>query len=249
MSQQNLEDEITAAGGNPVELLRGSTQGAYAPPSRSEANVGGGKPTSEQGISTVTVGAFVDAVASGEPVPGGGAVCGAVAALAAALAGMAGRYALRRDPDSTFGELVQQLDDLRERALGLADDDATAYNRYVAASSLSKVPDPEPRRVAVRAALDAAADVPAELAGLAVDIAAAGEDLAVSGNPNLRSDACTATLLAAAVAGSAAILVNENLRAHPDDPRVSAARAHAAQAAAGALRVAPADSSGDRITP
>jgi hypothetical protein len=44
-------------------------------------------------------------------------------------------------------------------------------------------------------ALDAAADVPAELGGLAADVAAIGEKLAVAGNPNLRSDACAASLL------------------------------------------------------
>jgi methenyltetrahydrofolate cyclohydrolase len=154
------------------------------------------------------------------------------------LAGMAGRYALRHDPDSTtFRALIERVDEIRSRALTLADDDAEAYRRYVEASRLPREPDPEVRRQAVHDALDAAADVPYRLAGLAAEIATAGEVLAVSGNPKLRSDACTATLLASAVADSAAILVGENLRAHQDDPRVADVRRRASEAAAAETRV------------
>jgi formiminotetrahydrofolate cyclodeaminase len=89
-------------------------------------------------------------------------------------------------------------------------------------------------------ALDAAADVPYALGRLAAEIAAAGEQLAASGNSHLRSDACTAALLASAVAASTAILVSENLRGRPDDPRAAEARRHATDAAAAAQRaVAP----------
>ena len=83
---------------------------------------------------------------------------------------------------------------------------------------------------------DAAADVPADLGDLALDVAAIGEKLAVAGNPNLRSDACAASLLASAVASSAAILVEENLRGRAGDTRIMTARAHAAAAAACARR-------------
>jgi hypothetical protein len=48
----------------------------------------------------------------------------------------------------------------------------------------------------------------------------------------LRSDAATAALLAAAVAGSAAIFVAENVRGGPGDSRISQADAAAAEAAA-----------------
>lgn len=181
---------------------------------------------------------LVDAVASDEPTPGGGAVSGTVAALAAGLAAMAGRYALRSEPSpGPFRELVDRAERAASRAASLADDDIAAYGQYVEASRLEREPDPEPRRQAVRAALDAAASVPLELAALAAELAGIGEHLAVSGRPQLRSDACTATLLASAVATSAAILVGENLRARPDDPRVSQAGRYATEAAAAARRV------------
>jgi methenyltetrahydrofolate cyclohydrolase len=109
-------------------------------------------------VSSRSVGDFLDAVASGEPTPGGGAVSGITAALAAGLAAMAGRYALRHDPDSAVAaDLITRADSLRTRAVALADADADAYGRYVAATRLPRDPDPEQRRAAIRAALDAAA--------------------------------------------------------------------------------------------
>jgi formiminotetrahydrofolate cyclodeaminase len=188
-------------------------------------------------VSARHVGELIEAVASDEPVPGGGAVSGIAAALAAGLAAMAARYALRHDPDSAlFTHLTDRADALRARAVALADADADAYGRYVAATRLPRDPDPGQRRAAIRAALDAAADVPADLGGLAADVAVIGEKLAVAGNTNLRSDACAASLLASAVAGSAAILVEENLRGRVGDTRITTARAHAAAAAACARR-------------
>jgi formiminotetrahydrofolate cyclodeaminase len=188
-------------------------------------------------ISEQSVGSLLAAVAGGEQTPGGGAVSGVVAALAAALAAMAGRFAQRRTPDSaTFAELVDRADALCDRARTLADEDVAAYARYVEAAALPRAPDPSRRRSAVRAALDSAADVPAELVGVAGDIADIGQALACSGNPNLRSDACAAALLGSAVAISAATLVKENLRDRPDDPRVAAAVGRASRAAEAAAR-------------
>jgi methenyltetrahydrofolate cyclohydrolase len=199
-------------------------------------------------VSWRSVGDFLDAVASDEPTPGGGAVSGITAALAAGLAAMAGRYALRQDPDSAlFADLITRADSLRTRAMALAGADADAYGCYVAATRLPRDPDPEQRRAAVRAALDAAASVPAELGRLAAEVAEIGEELAVRGNPHLRSDASTASLLAAAAAGGAAIFVEVNLSTRPDDARITAAREHAATAAAAARRaVAAGGDSADR---
>ncbi|MFB7495694.1 cyclodeaminase/cyclohydrolase family protein [Streptomyces sp. NPDC056161] len=201
-------------------------------------------------VGSWTVGAFLDAVADEVPVPGGGAVAGTVTALAAALAEMAGRYARGHaaDPAELAG-LVARSRALRARAGRLADEDAAAYQRYVEASRLPKEPDAEARRAAVRAALDAAADVPAALAAVATQVVEVAAELAASGNPRLRSDACTAALLAAATARSAALLVRENLRAHPDDPRTAAAERNTVWAASlAADLVAPSHHLPDRTT-
>jgi formiminotetrahydrofolate cyclodeaminase len=201
-------------------------------------------------VRSWTVGDFIDAVAGEAPTPGGGAVAGTVTALAAALAGMAGRYALRHAADSAeLAGLVARAEALRSQATTLADEDAAAYGRCVEAYRLPKEPDPEARREAIRAALDAAADVPAALASVAAQVAEVGAELAASGNPRLRSDACTAALLAAATAGSAALLVRENLRARPDDPRSVTAERRASRAASlAAGLVAPSRHLPDRTT-
>jgi formiminotetrahydrofolate cyclodeaminase len=151
---------------------------------------------------------------------------------------MAAQYAVRRAPDVLdLRDLVTRAERLRTLAAALADDDAAAYRRFIEASSLPGDPDPEVRTRAMRVALDAAADVPLDLARAACEIAELGERLAASGNPALRPDACTATLLASAVATSTAILVGENLRKRPGDPRVAEAGRCAAQAATAAQRV------------
>jgi methenyltetrahydrofolate cyclohydrolase len=197
----------------------------------------GGLVMSAMAVASLPVGEFVDAVASDAPVPGGGGVSATVVALAAGLAAMAGRFACQNTSDPTFGALVERADALRTRALLLADDDAAAYGSYVEASRLPREPGPAIRVRAMHDALDASANVPYQLATLAAEVADIGEQLAVSGNPNLRSDACTATLLASAAAGSAAVLVSENLRKHPGDPRVVDSASSAAAARAAAERV------------
>ena len=193
-------------------------------------------------ISSQRVDEFTDAVASDAPTPGGGAVAGTVAGLGAALVGMAGRYAQKHEPDSVlFPRLIERSDELRRRSSALADADADAYAHYLQVSR--SVVEKEARRTAIRAALEEAAAVPYELGVLAAEIADAGEQLATSGYPGLRSDACAAALLASAVAASAAILVQVNLGSSPDDPRIADSAQHARDAMASADRAVAAHNS------
>jgi formiminotetrahydrofolate cyclodeaminase len=177
--------------------------------------------------------AITEAVDSDAPVPGGGAVAACTGALASALAGMAARFSARSAaPPGQFSALADQAAALRSRCLRLADDDARAYAGYVAAARMPREPDPQPRQQALRAALDHAAAVPLELAATAAELARLAGELTRSGSRRLRSDAATEALLAAAVAGSAAIFVAEKVRGGPGDPRISQAHAAAAEAAA-----------------
>jgi formiminotetrahydrofolate cyclodeaminase len=186
-------------------------------------------------LSSLPLGDFLHAVASDDPTPGGGAVSGMVAAMAAALTAMAARYAAREAEKTEWArELVRQADQLMTQAVSLAEEDAAVYGRYSYAVRMPREPDPEPRRRAMRTALDQAADVPYRLTELARHIARVGALLAADGSPHLRSDACTASLLASAVASSAELLVTENLRKHPDDTRVAQASRNAANAEASA---------------
>ena len=184
-------------------------------------------------LSALSLAAITEAVDSDAPVPGGGAVAACTGALASALAGMTARFSARSAAQpGQFSALADQATALRSRCLRLADDDARAYAGYVAAARMPREPDPQPRQQALRAALDHAAAVPLELAATAAELARLAGELTRSGNRRLRSDAATAALLAAAVAGSAAIFVAEDVRGGPGDPRISQAHAAAAEAAA-----------------
>ncbi len=186
-----------------------------------------------------TLGRFLDQVASGEPAPGGCAAAAVTVALAAGLVAMAGRFSAGRmdaRDDAEPGEvvdLVARAEELRARVAPLAQADADAYGRVLAAMRLPREPDPAARRLAVRSALSAAADVPLAVAEVAAETADLAAVLAEAGNPNLRGDAVTAGLLAEAGAWSAACLVEINVGAG-DERAVRAG--NLAHAAAGAAR-------------
>ena len=77
----------------------------------------------------------------------------------------------------------------------------------------------------VKAALSAAADVPLEIAEIGAEVTEIAARLAEKGNPNLRGDAITAILLAAAGVRAAVSLVEINLSAAgSEDGRLDRAR-------------------------
>jgi formiminotetrahydrofolate cyclodeaminase len=161
-------------------------------------------------IGALTVSGLSDLVSGDSPAPGGGTVVGVVAGLAASLAAMAGRFALKRaDDQATIEGLTQRADELRLRCCDLADDDMKAYAAFAAAHRMS-TDDGRARREAMAAAQEAAAVPPAELAMIAREIAVIGLRLVHEGNPHLRSDACAAAIFASAASSVAAMLVGEN---------------------------------------
>lgn len=172
-------------------------------------------------LAGTALGALSEAVASESPTPGGGAVAGLTAALAAGLVAMVARCSSAAG-DLEPASVAARANELRRTAQRLADD-ALAYQRYLDVTKLPKEPDAAARTAAIQAALDAAADIPLALAAL-------GELLAEFGNPRLHSDALTAVQLGSAVATSAAALVAENLRARRGDPRSARAAERAAAA-------------------
>ena len=80
------------------------------------------------------------------------------------------------------------------------------------------------------AALSAACTVPMEVAEIGAEVAAVAAAVAAGGNPNVRGDAITAALLAAAGARAAAALVRINLTG-AEDGRPARAEQLAAEAA------------------
>ena len=167
---------------------------------------------------------FLDAIAAETPAPGGGSVAAVVVAMAAGLVAMAARFSAARW-DEAEG-LAERADELRRRVAPLAPADARAYEEVLTAFRLPRDLAPEVREDAVANALSHAAEVPLEIAREASEVAALAALVADRGNPNLRGDAVTAALLAAAGARAAANLVEINLWARADDPRRERAREH-----------------------
>lgn len=166
---------------------------------------------------------FLDDVAAPAPTPGGGAVSALVVGLAAGLAAMAAGFS--RDL-ADAGSLVTAAEVLRARVTPLAAADAAAYTAVLVTATIPK--DAPGRQEAVRRALSHAADVPLEVAEVGAAVVRLAERLERLGNRNLRGDAATARLLAAAAVKSAATLVELNL-SNPGDARVVRARALAAE--------------------
>jgi methenyltetrahydrofolate cyclohydrolase len=175
---------------------------------------------------------FLDQLAARTPTPGGGGAAAVTGAMAAGLVAMAARFSARQLPEA--GDLADQADELRVRVAQLADTDAQAY-----AAVLEAFRRPGEAEAAQRQeALLGAALVPLEIAGIGARVAAMAMQVAEAGNPNLRGDAVTGAVLAAASARSAACLVDINVELGGLDPELSQ---RAAQA------VADAGDAADRI--
>lgn len=160
---------------------------------------------------------FLDMVASREPAPGGGASAAVTVALAAALTAMAARFSTEHLDDA--GTVADRAEELRSRVMPLAQADAAAYGRVLDAYRIPR--DDEERRRKIREALSDAADVPLSVAEVGAEVAGNAGQLAAVGNPNLRGDAVTATILARAAVHAAATLVEINVSAGGADDRLT----------------------------
>jgi formiminotetrahydrofolate cyclodeaminase len=167
---------------------------------------------------------FLDQLAARTPTPGGGGAAAVTGAMAAGLVAMAARFSATRLPGA--GELADQADELRRRLAQLADMDAQAYAAVLEALRLPR--EASQREAQRQEALLGAALVPLEIAGIGAQVALMGARLAEAGNPNLRGDAVTGAVLAAASARSAACLVDINVKLGGLDPDLSRRAARAA---------------------
>jgi methenyltetrahydrofolate cyclohydrolase len=147
---------------------------------------------------------FLELVASGESAPGGGAAAAVAVALAAGLSSMSTILSSSHLPDAAW--LIYRTDRLRQDVALLAQDDAEAYGRVIAAQRTQDQ--------SVQAALSEAADVPLAIAEVGTEIAEVAARLVTEdGNPNLKGDAIAAVLLAEAGVRVASALVRINLSA------------------------------------
>jgi methenyltetrahydrofolate cyclohydrolase len=195
------------------------------------------------GYLDLSLGEFLDLVASEKPAPGGGSVAAVAVALAAGLSGMAAR--LSDDQISDAPQLAERADDWRRRLASLAGADAESYGRVLEALRLPREPDPETRIERIREALSGAAEAPLAVAEVGTEVAGFAARLADEGNPNLEGDAITAVLLAEAGVRAAAALVEINLSsADVEDDRLGRAKELVDETAEAARRATGSDGRG-----
>jgi glutamate formiminotransferase/formiminotetrahydrofolate cyclodeaminase len=203
-------------------------------------------PAATTNSSTATAGEFLKAIASSDPVPGGGSVSAYAGALAAALTRMVAGLTIGKkkysavEPEMTV--VAANADNLAASLLDLVERDADAYALVSAAYRMPKEPA-DRRNEAITNALLGAAEVPLETARLCAQAAELAVSVASKGNSNAITDAGVAALLASAGCTGAAYNVRINVSSLTDRSAgkhlenealelVKRAEAHAAEACA-----------------
>jgi formiminotetrahydrofolate cyclodeaminase len=167
--------------------------------------------------------AFLDALASPDPTPGGGTAAAVGGALGVALLMMvAGLPRTRGNTDAErvqLGETRAALAGARDRLLTLADTDTAAYNSVTAAYRLPKSTDEEKaaRKQAVQQAMRAATDAPLDILRVVAEAMAHAKAVAALGNPSASSDVRVALELLEAAGAGASANVEINLTSLQDD--------------------------------
>lgn len=163
--------------------------------------------------------AFLDALASSAPTPGGGSAAAQAGAMAAALVAMVARLTVGKKKysavETKMMALAQKADALRAEFSAAVQKDAVAFEAVMAAMKLPKGTARQQtiRDKAVRTATLEASRSPLQVAYLATDCLELARQAAELGNPNAISDAGTAAALARASLQGAALNVRINIQA------------------------------------
>ncbi len=172
--------------------------------------------------SPTTATDFLEAIASSDPVPGGGSVSAYAGALAAALTRMVAGLTIGR---KKYAAVEAEMTVVAANAEKLAGDLSRLVERdaeaYAAVSAAYKMPKESPDSAAARGkaitmALLFAAEVPLETARRCADAGALAVTVASRGNSNAITDAGVAAMLASAGCRGAAFNVRINVASLTD---------------------------------
>lgn len=162
---------------------------------------------------------WLDDLASSAPAPGGGAAAALLAATGAALVSMVANLTIGNpkyaDHEAAMVEARDTATRIRRQALDLAEADAEAFTKVIAAYKLPKGEDG--RAEAIQRSLADAAQVPLRLAGLAGEVIRTTESILDGSNPNVVSDVAVAADAAKAALTSAAYNVRINVASLRDE--------------------------------
>jgi formiminotetrahydrofolate cyclodeaminase len=171
----------------------------------------------------VTIEGFLDDLAAGAPVPGGGAAAALAVATGAALAAMVCRLTLGREKYREHREAMdaalEAAEELRSQARKLIAEDVAAYTAVTEAYRLPQGTDEEraARAGRVEEALKGATEVPLRTAALAAQVIEFCAAIADSANPNALGDLAVGVLSARTALEGSAINVRINLGLIRDD--------------------------------
>ncbi|WP_112267657.1 cyclodeaminase/cyclohydrolase family protein [Lentzea terrae] len=168
---------------------------------------------------------FLTDLAARVPAPGGGATAAVHAAQAAALVAMVARYsdsARFAAHAEEISEILTAADQLRQKALQLAEDDAAAFTAVANAYALPR--DAEGRREAIALALKGACGPPVAVIEVAGAIVTLAERLTPIGNRSVITDVAAAAEAARAAATTARVNIEVNLNGSPDPALLTSIR-------------------------
>ncbi len=173
-------------------------------------------------IKKLTVGEFLDKVASKEHVPGGGAVGAIAAALGSGLTEMVANLTMGKKKyqewEAEMERVVERMEAVRNELCDLAVKDMKAFDKFMEALKLPKETE-EQKRVRsekMQEALKHAIDVPYELARKVRDVIKESEIVTEFGNKNAVSDALSAAELLRAAFEMAKANVRINMKSLKD---------------------------------